>query len=124
MKLLVLAASDLGVSLARDENKARAEKFESINTIETALDSTLKADIKALWQDEGIQQVYERRSEFQLPDSASYVFENVDRIAAPDFLPDTEDVLRCRARTTGIHETEFDVGKMRFRMVDVGGQRS
>jgi hypothetical protein len=48
----------------------------------------------------------------------------VCRISASNFLPSTDDVLRCRARTTGIHETEFDVNELHFRMVDVGGQRS
>ncbi len=28
------------------------------------------------------------------------------------FVPSTDDVLRCRARTTGIHETEFDVNEV------------
>lgn len=60
----------------------------------------------------------------QLPDSAKYVMDNLDRIASPNFVPTTDDVLRCRARTTGIHETEFDVNELHFRMVDVGGQRS
>ena len=50
--------------------------------------------------------------------------DNIDRISAANFVPSTEDVLRCRARTTGIHETEFDVNELHFRMVDVGGQRS
>ncbi len=35
--------------------------------------------------------------------------DNIDRYAAPDFIPNAEDVLRCRARTTGIHEIEFDI---------------
>ena len=49
---------------------------------------------------------------------------NIERYAQPDFIPNGEDVLRCRARTTGIHEIEFDIEALHFRMVDVGGQRS
>jgi len=33
-------------------------------------------------------------------------------------------VLRARSKTTGITETEFEVDSTKFRMVDVGGQRS
>lgn len=59
-----------------------------------------------------------------MPSSADYVMDNLDRYAQPDFIPNAEDVLRCRARTTGIHEIEFDIESLHFRMVDVGGQRS
>jgi len=45
-------------------------------------------------------------------------------LGAPDYVPTEQDVLRSRAKTTGIIETEFDVDNIHFRMVDVGGQRS
>jgi len=48
----------------------------------------------------------------------------MDRIAAEDFVPNEQDVLRSRARTTGITEICFSINDVRFRMVDVGGQRS
>ena len=35
-----------------------------------------------------------------------------------------QDVLRARVRTTGIIEAEFEVNGYRFKMFDVGGQRS
>jgi len=63
--------------------------------------------IKVLWQDDGIQKVFARSSEFQLNDSAQYFFTEVDRIADSSYIPTVQDVLRCRARTTGIIETEF-----------------
>jgi len=59
-----------------------------------------------------------------LNDSASYFFIEIDRIADNSYVPTVQDVLRSRARTTGIIETEFTVGKIKFNMVDVGGQRS
>ena len=46
------------------------------------------------------------------------------RITHPDYLPDDQDILRSRARTTGITEITFTVQDVQFRMVDVGGQRS
>jgi hypothetical protein len=48
----------------------------------------------------------------------------LDRIADENYIPTEQDVLRSRAKTTGIIETEFTVEKTKFRMVDVGGQRS
>merc|ERR1711991_1235331 len=102
IKILVNACDELGVPI-EGPNATLAEKFENVSSVEA---------------------VFQRRSEFQLPDSAKYVMDNLDRIAAAGFVPSQQDVLRCRARTTGIHETEFDVNELHFRMVDVGGQRS
>jgi GTPase SAR1 family protein len=81
-------------------------------------------EIASLWNDAGIKKAYERQSEFQLNDSAAYYFDALERIADDNYIPTEQDVLRSRAKTTGIIETEFTVEKTKFRMVDVGGQRS
>jgi guanine nucleotide-binding protein subunit alpha len=39
-------------------------------------------------------------------------------------MPDDQDVLRSRVKTTGITETTFIIGDLTYRMFDVGGQRS
>jgi len=77
-----------------------------------------------LWKDEAIQKTFQRANEFQVPDSAAFLFENIERISASNFIPDQNDCLRCRARTTGIVETKFEASGFEFRLVDVGGQRS
>jgi len=41
-----------------------------------------------------------------------------------NYIPNVQDVLRSRAKTTGIIETEFTVDSTHFTLVDVGGQRS
>src|SRR5277367_6962448 len=41
-----------------------------------------------------------------------------------DWMPDDQDMLHARLRTTGITETLFEMGNLNFRMMDVGGQRS
>ena len=51
-------------------------------------------------------------------------FDNITRIAAPDYMPNDQDVLRSRVKTTGITETTFIIGDLTYRMFDVGGQRS
>lgn len=70
------------------------------------------------------QVVYARRNEFQLNDSAQYFLSDVGRLCTPDYVPSDQDVLRTRVKTTGIVKIEFVVKKTRFRMFDVGGQRS
>uniref|UniRef100_A0A3B3ZGC8 Guanine nucleotide-binding protein subunit alpha n=1 Tax=Periophthalmus magnuspinnatus TaxID=409849 RepID=A0A3B3ZGC8_9GOBI len=80
--------------------------------------------IKSLWSDPGVQECYHRRREYQLSDSTKYYLNNLDRIGDPAYVPTQQDVLRVRVPTTGIIEYVFDVEKVVFRMVDVGGQRS
>ena len=50
--------------------------------------------------------------------------EDIDRIWADGYIPNDQDLLRSRLRTTGITETIFDLGQLTYRMFDVGGQRS
>jgi hypothetical protein len=78
-----------------------------------------------------------------LNDSAAYFFENVERLASPDYVPTDQDILRSRAKTTGLFfkdyfrfkfsknlypigivEATFKLENVTFRMIDVGGQRS
>uniref|UniRef100_A0A667ZBW9 Guanine nucleotide binding protein (G protein), alpha 14 n=1 Tax=Myripristis murdjan TaxID=586833 RepID=A0A667ZBW9_9TELE len=80
--------------------------------------------IKGVWSDQGVQRCYDRRREFQLSDSAKYYLSDLDRIAAPSYIPTLQDILRVRVPTTGIIEYVFDLTQVIFRMVDVGGQRS
>ncbi|RMZ85917.1 hypothetical protein DV736_g6529, partial [Chaetothyriales sp. CBS 134916] len=89
-----------------------------------SLPADVGAAIKALWQDAGVQECFRRSREYQLNDSARYYFDSIDRIAAHDYMPDDQDVLRSRVKTTGITETTFIIQELTYRMFDVGGQRS
>lgn len=88
------------------------------------VDAEIARHIKVLWDDPGLQRTYEHRSMFQLLDACKYFFERVEAMGADDYLPSYQDVLRCRARTTGIVETQFELQNNKFKMLDVGGQRS
>ncbi|KAI9760116.1 MAG: G-Protein alpha subunit [Candelina submexicana] len=79
---------------------------------------------KALWNDAGIAKAIERGNEYALHDNLTYFFEDIDRLFTKDYLPNDQDVLRSRLRTTGITETIFELGTLTYRMFDVGGQRS
>ena len=125
MKVIVNAAMKLGIELATDENKKRAERLSKLPSGGDAWYTELGEDIKHLWQDAGIQKTYQLRDKYyQLNDSASYFFDNIDRFMSPSYIPTQADVLRARVRSTGIEEAEFKFEDVSFRMVDVGGQRS
>jgi len=122
MKVLIHAANERGAAI---ESKAIADRFVNEPSYFTGtITSSIAKDVKTLWNDSGIQKIYLRQNEFQLNDSARYYFEAIDRLAGEDYVPTEQDVLRSRAKTTGIIETEFSLEKTHFKMVDVGGQRS
>jgi len=110
------------------ENADSSDKAETVRSVDfetvTTFESPYVEAIKDLWNDGGIMECYDRRREYQLTDSAKYYLSDIDRIAEPDYLPTQQDILRVRVPTTGIIEYPFDLEEIRFRMVDVGGQRS
>jgi len=77
-----------------------------------------------LWKDPAIQATYEYRSRLQLLDSCDYLMRHLQRIGAADFTPNAEDILRARLRTSGIVERMFEIHSVRFKFLDVGGQRN
>jgi len=113
-----------------DHYKNVASENETAKTFMTDLKSdseintTIAEHIKALWKDEGIKETYENRAQFQLTDSASYFFERINEVAENGYVPNGQDVLRSRVRTTGIVENSFDIDGNQFKMFDVGGQRN
>jgi len=106
-------------------NESRAQTIVSIpRDQEPAITKEICDSVVSLWQDNAIKQTYARASEYQLNDSTQYYFENIQRIAASNYIPSEQDVLRSRVKTTGVLETVFEVEEIIFRLVDVGGQRS
>ncbi|KAF7725293.1 Guanine nucleotide-binding protein alpha-2 subunit [Apophysomyces ossiformis] len=78
--------------------------------------------IDCVWRDGVVARLLEQESgKFYLMDSAPY---QIQRIGKSNYIPDVQDVLRARSKTTGITETRFTMGKTVIHMFDVGGQRS
>ncbi|KAK4519268.1 uncharacterized protein ATC70_009500 [Mucor velutinosus] len=90
------------------------------------LDASLIEAIESVWADTTTKFCIEdKASEFYLMDSAPYFFEDIKRIAEADYIPNEQDVLRARLKTTGITEIKFAHEKhTSIHMFDVGGQRS
>lgn len=80
--------------------------------------------IKILWSDPAIQTTFENRAALKIEDSSAYFFNQVDRIAEPNYIPTDEDILYVRHRTTGVIEQKLTIKGTQFHIFDVGGQRS
>ncbi|KAJ3179485.1 guanine nucleotide-binding protein subunit alpha [Gaertneriomyces sp. JEL0708] len=126
MRVILEAMQAMGIPLAVPEStKHKSVILDLPNQIEAeTFPPEVAVAVKALWNDAGIRECFDRSREYQLNDSAKYYFDSVDRIADPNYLPNDQDVLRSRVKTTGITETTFRIGDLSYRMFDVGGQRS
>ncbi|XP_077441972.1 guanine nucleotide-binding protein subunit alpha-14-like [Vanacampus margaritifer] len=125
IQALIQAMRVLGVDYEDNSNLDLAERMSDVEVEKVnRLEGWQVKAVKFLWSDRGLQRCYERRREFCLSDSANYYFNDMDRITAPGYIPNLQDILRVRVPTTGIIEYPFRVKDIVFRMVDVGGQRS
>ncbi|KAI7998796.1 Guanine nucleotide-binding protein alpha-1 subunit [Camellia lanceoleosa] len=114
------------------ENEGIGEKLSEIGgrLDYPCLTKELAQEMEALWKDAAIQETYSRGNELQVPDSAHYFMENLQRLSDVNYVPTKDDVLNARVRTTGVVEIQFSpVGENKksgevYRLFDVGGQRN
>jgi GTPase SAR1 family protein len=102
------------------------DAFELVKALDENDTITVKIGdaIKALWNDPGIQAVWARRSDYQIIESVQYYFNRIDVIKMPEYLPDKDDILYSRVRTSGIVTERYIIDNTVFEMYDVGGQRN
>ncbi|XP_061093322.1 guanine nucleotide-binding protein subunit alpha-11-like [Conger conger] len=125
VKSMTTAMTTLKIPYAIKENQTYAQFVQQVDAWHvTQLDRGSVDAIKRLWADPGLKACYTRRREYQLLDSTQYYMDNLDRIAAPNYIPSAQDVLRVRMPTTGINDYSFKMEKIFLRIVDVGGQKS
>ncbi|EXJ92081.1 hypothetical protein A1O3_00631 [Capronia epimyces CBS 606.96] len=127
-RVLYEIMQDEKIDFEDESNEAHAEFLESINADvdahEAFRDQAVKEAMLTLWKDAGVQKAVAKGHEFALHDNLSFYFENISRMFQPDWIPNDQDMLHARLRTTGITETVFELRELTFRMMDVGGQRS
>ncbi|XP_026861848.1 guanine nucleotide-binding protein subunit alpha-13a isoform X2 [Electrophorus electricus] len=133
IRVLVDAREKLHIPWGDASNQAQGEMVMGFDTrssmmargvVETKVFLHYLPSIRTLWADSGIQSAYDRRREFQLGESVKYFLDDLDRLGLLDYLPTQQDILLARKPTKGIHEYEFEIKNVPFKMVDVGGQRS
>eukprot|EP01111_Echinosteliopsis_oligospora_P011846 TRINITY_DN3998_c0_g1_i1.p1 TRINITY_DN3998_c0_g1~~TRINITY_DN3998_c0_g1_i1.p1 ORF type:complete len:357 (-),score=96.24 TRINITY_DN3998_c0_g1_i1:41-1111(-) len=87
---------------------------------EETIHKSTAEDIKALLDDPII---HSRRSNCDNIYVCSGFLDDIDRIAGEKYTPTDQDILKARAKTTGIVEISFTMDDVMFKIVDVGGQR-
>jgi len=122
IKILAEQAVNMGL-VDQIAAKSSLEMIRKMNENEP-INVTVGDAIKELWNDPGMKQVWSRRSEFQIIDSVQYYFQKIDTIKMSDYLPDKDDILYSRVRTSGIVTERYSIDGTIFEMYDVGGQRN
>lgn len=122
MKKLLVAAEKREKSVGKDclEAAARILRLQLVDplTVERG------KDIAQLWSDEVIKTVFkEEGSRLHLSDNVAIYFRDIARISHPNYLPTADDIVLSRVRTSGIVETVVLINRVKFKFVDVGGQR-
>ncbi|CAG8141080.1 unnamed protein product [Penicillium nalgiovense] len=88
------------------------------------LDTAVCDALRDMRENSGVRKAIEQSHGLALHDNLLYYYNSFDRISTPGWLPDNQDMLQARLRTTGITESYFELGHINWRMIDVGGQRS
>ncbi|CEF60383.1 G-protein alpha subunit, group 12 family and Guanine nucleotide binding protein (G-protein), alpha subunit family and G protein alpha subunit, helical insertion domain and P-loop containing nucleoside triphosphate hydrolase domain-containing protein [Strongyloides ratti] len=130
MRILISAKEKLEIEWGNNINKKYVESVIRLAT--DNIERTIKINdfleicpkIKKLWNDSGIKETFNKRNRFQLTESCKYFFDNLDRIGSKEYLPTNQDILYCRKASRGITEHYFEIKKIPFMFIDVGGQRS
>jgi guanine nucleotide-binding protein subunit alpha len=127
MKTLGQAMQQLHISFGNPDNARYMATImaQSDQVVTDAIDPQVAKALKELWNDSGVKACAKKSgAAFHLNDSAKYYFDKLDVVLSPNFVPDDQDILRSRVKTTGIVENTFEFNNATFRIYDVGGQRS
>lgn len=122
---IVLDNTEAHTPLAAEYLKSKIDFFMGLPDGKDAkIDDEIGELVKALWADSGFQETWTQRSNFQVQDALEYYCKEIDRIKAADYIPNPQDILRARVRTSGIVEEQYKIDGVTFAMYDVGGQRN
>jgi len=82
--------------------------------------------VEQLWKAPSVQQAWRQRAQFQIVESAERFLNKAVSIQQKglDYMPDDDDILHTRIRTSGIREEKYVFEDKTFHFFDVGGQKN
>jgi len=108
----------------KGENLKHCRYFSQLPLIEIDWNDKLFTKIRKLWRDPALKRAWKESSSYQLQMvHLDYLMDNLERIASDDYVPNNEDMLRARQRTTGEQTISFTIEQNIWELIDVGGQR-
>eukprot|EP01084_Bolivina_argentea_P257900 434593_1 len=134
------------INNTNDENKEnKDEEYDEIPStydvqkLQTAMSIVINHDDVTVFTDEladSIQYIWKHEKKIQkafqnheinekiLHETTEYFWTEINRIKQSDYVPNEEDIIRVRSRTTGVIEKRFEINNTKFHIFDVGGQKS
>ncbi|XP_038047299.1 guanine nucleotide-binding protein subunit alpha-13-like [Patiria miniata] len=122
LKSLLDARSKLQIpwdDAANEEHAARVIDCDT-SQLNPRTFATHVSSCKALWADNGIQEAYKRRDEFQLESCVGYFLDELDRIGNEDYHPYIQDILYAQQSTPGVAEYVSESRDLVRRFIDLG----
>mmetsp|Transcript_10136 Transcript_10136/g.12193 ORF Transcript_10136/g.12193 Transcript_10136/m.12193 type:complete len:361 (+) Transcript_10136:333-1415(+) len=121
----------VGIKISDEKCAAAAEMLIGIkkkwNMEPVDIDESIKDAIVLLKENEQFQEIVKHRAKFQLLEAWDSFVKRLDKFptwGGPDWLPDNEDMLTVRVKTTGVIDRKFKLDDATISIIDVGGQRS
>lgn len=106
------------------ENAKRTRYFRELGAESPPLTAREVERIKALWVDPAVTKCIEvMKSQDLAIHNFTYFMERIDEIVQKDYVPTNRDVLFARQRSTGACEVSIIHNKIRYTLVDMGGQK-
>jgi GTPase SAR1 family protein len=124
LQLVRAADQKFGYQFEKKEEQDAAKFLEHNDTISMDNYNKIAYAIDLLWKSKTIQKTFEQRNQFYIVDSAEYFFKQIKEVCSPKYSPTDQDILRARMKTAGIYEHVFEIEKVGFHFVDVGGQQN
>jgi guanine nucleotide-binding protein subunit alpha-12 len=130
MRILLDARQKLGFKWENEKRQKNVDKVMRFTAsdlmwgVDQATFIEIAPIVYDFWNDQAIKKTYEQRNLYQISESCVYFFEHINRVASPDYYPTNKDILYCRKATRTITEHVFEIQRVPFRFIDVGGQRS
>jgi len=107
-----------------DEGKQAEYVLQNATGASAKFTETLCDAIETLWKEDAVKHIYNERAFYKIDDSSAHFWDSVRRVSDKDYVPNDEDILLVRYRTTGVIEQKFEIKKNIFHVFDVGGQKS
>ncbi|KAJ7193446.1 G-protein alpha subunit [Mycena pura] len=121
--LKMMPELDIGLDFRNDRYREIILGTETMGEIDSLSRGVSRA-IKMLCQDPGAQKAISYFSRHELSNSAEYFLYSIERLAAENYVPTTEDILLLRVKTTGIYQKEVEFDGQTLIVCDTGGERS
>eukprot|EP00511_Aplanochytrium_stocchinoi_P002115 CAMPEP_0204827842 /NCGR_PEP_ID=MMETSP1346-20131115/5336_1 /ASSEMBLY_ACC=CAM_ASM_000771 /TAXON_ID=215587 /ORGANISM="Aplanochytrium stocchinoi, Strain GSBS06" /LENGTH=323 /DNA_ID=CAMNT_0051956463 /DNA_START=568 /DNA_END=1536 /DNA_ORIENTATION=- len=137
---LVTGAKDNGIEL-RDIDLEPVERAIELRQKEklgsqgakkkmTCIEGDSRKSVLEYWADPGFKgalDICQKIGKYNIPDTFSRMMDKLAKDSnwgTQNWTPSIDDVLLVRVRTTGMADEMFSIGKVKFRLIDVGGQRA